>query len=546
MKKNISKLKLIISRSLVYLSAFGLLSHPMIAFSGQKEAEAKEILTEANKSVIDGWSKVLTEVDKNFRSFKITYLKEFEKNIHEIDFQKIPEIFSISAIRNFDEPLFKRQLNFIEGATQGVLNQIKQNKKLAVQLFNLRAKIKMDLVHIKLWPLEKFEDRIADIFLKLESAIDNLKTIKRIKMGFKLRSSKILNRDFFANDSVESHYTILDSGASGQILSSVNLDPDRAEGENVPKSYLVRFKFKQDMANDDSKENEFTEELWVDIDPELKSNEFYEIKTSGGIQTLTVKNEQTGIAYNSSPTDEIDSTIERLFIDSSRVDLFNPETGEKSSQLESPSILRKVSSVNSQNSNFRSKSKISLSDRKLWSPNCYNFIDKDGKYGPWAKAIQNSFKGKEKLISDAANWLIGDLSNEIGDTEKHIKLNKRFKEYSLEQKIDFMIYYAAAVAMTESSCRANQAAKGPNGTAIGLWQLHLGKTQNYAGGVCGKIKEIDGAQNVICGLKMLNFYVKTEKNPEHKLFWEKNYWETMHIDRPAGKRTYNLIKKYEK
>lgn len=574
-----NKYKKIIS----WVMAMSLFWQPVLAHSKDsksiKESSIKDIIV-----TIKEWNQALisikddiTNLNNEIKDRLKDKIKDFKlSELGSLSFNQIPSLFSSGDPYS---DIINKIVN-LEKKAQNIFNDIKTTDKYNEIIKRIdRIKMKSEelkmkaasiapilLNHIR---LEKIDPK--ERFIKLIDFIsDYIKSLKRIRMALQLRNKSILNRDFLPNGPIDYHYSILKEGTSGKILQVEILNP---EEPNPIVSLLVRFEFPKNIEVNEGAESgsqdPIIEDLWVEIEsePGLVSNSLYEIKNSAGrvlninapinelfvkelnSATITVKNGLTGIAYSKSANDELDSTLEGLK-DNNEIELSSQESSAENNSTinqDKTTINRKISSEN--NNKLLDHSLIKLNDRTLWSPNCYNFIDNRGNYGPWAKAIQKSFTEGGNFdgagISKSASWLVGEYSSQIGDLDRGIKINTKFKNYSQQNKIDFFIYYAAAVAMTESTCRPTQAAKGPNGTAIGLWQLHKGRTNNYADNVCGNFNETNGSLNVVCGLKMLNYYVKSNKNSDNKLFWDGNYWETMHMKRPSGKKTYGLIKKYE-
>ncbi len=85
--------------------------------------------------------------------------------------------------------------------------------------------------------------------------------------------------------------------------------------------------------------------------------------------------------------------------------------------------------------------------------------------------------------------------------------------------VDGMVYF-------ESSCETGASGAGPNGTAYGLLQLHLGREQDYAR-ECRKNDSKNSSRSVSCGLAM----VHEQLGENSKLFFEGSYWEVL---RPRG------------
>ena len=85
------------------------------------------------------------------------------------------------------------------------------------------------------------------------------------------------------------------------------------------------------------------------------------------------------------------------------------------------------------------------------------------------------------------------------------------------------------MANFESSCDGSQTARGPNGTARGLFQLHQGHEAGYDGSdnECIKNASFSEENSIKCALSMLDLQFQREG----KLFSNKSYWEVL---RPNG------------
>ncbi|MCO5143185.1 MAG: hypothetical protein M9962_08865 [Oligoflexia bacterium] len=157
---------------------------------------------------------------------------------------------------------------------------------------------------------------------------------------------------------------------------------------------------------------------------------------------------------------------------------------------------------------------------------CNNFIQANGKLGPWGEHIK-------KVLSPKTHPLL--FSNQIQD----IKICPKFAKMSVEQKKEFWIWFLAAMANHESTCRPAVKVKAVNGTAAGLLQLHYGHEHKYG---CKKgIKSTTAKDNLTCGLTMLNNDIGRTKN------WfprKDNYWDVLRWPRPAAKKTLNIVKAY--
>jgi hypothetical protein len=168
-----------------------------------------------------------------------------------------------------------------------------------------------------------------------------------------------------------------------------------------------------------------------------------------------------------------------------------------------------------------------------WSADCEEFIDADGNFGAWGRAILGEINSTTapKLLSKGA----GDIT----------RICPKYQQLNDTQRQNFWVWFAASVAMEESSCNPEISGQGPNATVAGLWQLDASGTEKYCDGVCGSINVYRGSENVVCGLKMLNWYTFTWlKNKSNRIYWNENYWETLHPDAPIQRRTNSLVQEY--
>ncbi len=170
-----------------------------------------------------------------------------------------------------------------------------------------------------------------------------------------------------------------------------------------------------------------------------------------------------------------------------------------------------------------------------WSTDCEDFIDANGNYGPWGLYIYNH------NTSNVDNVLFDGPPTDVPNL-----VCPKYSSFNEDTKRNFWVWFAAAIAMEESSCNPHIHTQGTYGTAAGLWQLDLGKTNIYCGGVCGRksIDVYDGARNVSCGLDMLNWYSSQPVNSSHNVFWKGNYWQTMHLGQPGQKKAAALIRSF--
>lgn len=125
-------------------------------------------------------------------------------------------------------------------------------------------------------------------------------------------------------------------------------------------------------------------------------------------------------------------------------------------------------------------------------------------------------------------------------------INKYCRKYpGMTTKQKGLVWVAMLTMMShfESSCDGTAHAKGPNGTAQGLFQLHKGKEQNYTpvesgAAACLKNASLNAKQSSACTLAMLNEQLEKSGG---KAFYDKSYWDVL---RPHGRsqRAYQIAK----
>lgn len=173
------------------------------------------------------------------------------------------------------------------------------------------------------------------------------------------------------------------------------------------------------------------------------------------------------------------------------------------------------------------KSQHPLNPGKLGvSSNCTRFIDSNGNFGSWGSYVMNRLSKSEhpNLFAPAAD--VGSVC-------------PKFAKMSDQQKKNFLTWFVASMAAFESSCNEKVKAKGVNGTAAGLLQLHLGKEHNY--GCKRGMNSLNAQANLECGLLMLDNDVARTR----KLFPGKNnYWQVLRPQTSPGKKTLRVTRAY--
>jgi hypothetical protein len=109
-----------------------------------------------------------------------------------------------------------------------------------------------------------------------------------------------------------------------------------------------------------------------------------------------------------------------------------------------------------------------------------------------------------------------------------------FSNLEVEEKKIILLRILDAMVFFESSCEVNAAAKGPNGEAFGILQLHLGREHDYARN-CKKNDSKTADRSLICGMAVLHDQVQNE----NLFFSSASYWDVL---RPRGpsRRAYTV------
>lgn len=121
------------------------------------------------------------------------------------------------------------------------------------------------------------------------------------------------------------------------------------------------------------------------------------------------------------------------------------------------------------------------------------------------------------LFEDNLNQ--GAASDLIKYCPNYVNLSDDEKKIILLRIFDGMTFF-------ESSCNTSARAKGPNGTAFGILQLHLGREQDYAR-YCNKYDAKNPKKSLACSLDMLHNQVLNNK----RIFSSASYWDVL---RPRG------------
>jgi len=176
---------------------------------------------------------------------------------------------------------------------------------------------------------------------------------------------------------------------------------------------------------------------------------------------------------------------------------------------------------------YFAKSHQGLNPGKLGvSSNCNRFIQSNGTFGPWGAYLMGRLNRGEH----------GNLFAAAGDTGR---VCPKFSRMGDDEKRNFLTWLVASMAAFESGCNEKVKARGVNGTAAGLLQLHMGKEYEY--GCRRGMNSLDARANLDCGLTMLdNDVARTGK-----LFPSTgNYWQVLRPQSAPGRRTLRVTKAY--
>jgi hypothetical protein len=157
---------------------------------------------------------------------------------------------------------------------------------------------------------------------------------------------------------------------------------------------------------------------------------------------------------------------------------------------------------------------------------CSSLIDKSGGLGSLGRFARDELMTN---MSDYAELMSGDALKRHCTNYTRLSIGNRALVWAL---------ILTTMAHFESSCDSEVEAKGPNGTAKGLWQLHEGEEQRYDGknrDQCLKNASGDPVKSVRCTLGMLAHQMS---NSGGNLFSTESYWDVLRPDgqsKKAGK-----------
>lgn len=416
-----------------------------------------------------------------------------------------------------------------------MMDELKKSK-------NNHGALKNKLVKIGLEKTESLAHKLEEAMSAQVAKADELHEIFELVLRKKWSSiydqNKVIDRFFIANSPLENSIFMLKAGTQG-IIREIKEVPlfDEVTGTSTSKTYYLKVDFElyssQAMAN----KMNFLDGLWIEYDPQ-QNHELNLIRFKNGVnlpEEIRVGDEMIAqvdgvTAFTEDPTKETETVNSQTLVPSAKIVKIQKISNDPSSLS---SVKREVAQ---KQKILQSRAGHLMTVANGFAASCQEYIRKNNQFGSIGQSVMKNITPRTAPVLYA---------DHIGDLKINPKrICPKYSQFSQNQKVDFLVYYAAAIGMAESSCNSRIKARGPNGTLIGQWQLHLGKTHQYANGACGKINPHQGDQNVVCGLKMLNFYTGMAKNTLKELFYKGNYWETMHYPRPGAKKALRLIHKF--
>lgn len=151
---------------------------------------------------------------------------------------------------------------------------------------------------------------------------------------------------------------------------------------------------------------------------------------------------------------------------------------------------------------------------------CESFMNADMFYGKNGASIFRSFIKNNRELP---------LLTDGGSITKYCP---KYSTMDLEKKALVWVAVLTMIAHFESSCDISSKNRGgPNGTAYGYYQLHLGKEHFYDGDskFCSKNASKSPEQSHLCMLGMLELQLEKQGG---EIFSSRSYWEVL---RPKGR-----------
>lgn len=117
---------------------------------------------------------------------------------------------------------------------------------------------------------------------------------------------------------------------------------------------------------------------------------------------------------------------------------------------------------------------------------CQKFINKDGEIGPWGRTMLTAFENHKDVFE----------KHTPDDVKKYCPT---FPTMNGDRRKLFWLWFFASVAQPESSCRSHETSQGPNGTAIGLFQMDP-PACSRAGVPLSATELLEPANNIRCAV----------------------------------------------
>lgn len=159
-----------------------------------------------------------------------------------------------------------------------------------------------------------------------------------------------------------------------------------------------------------------------------------------------------------------------------------------------------------------------VSSEEGWKNACTEFVQ-DGEIGQYGEMIR-----REVMKSNQY------MNIKKGDADL-ARLCPNYQMMDDSSKANVFLLILTSMAFEESSCNNDKSARGPNGTAKGFFQLHLGKEASY-GPECNNFDSRTGSGSVKCTLSIIN-----KQMGDGDLFrQDSNYWDVLRPQRWSKKK----------
>lgn len=162
-----------------------------------------------------------------------------------------------------------------------------------------------------------------------------------------------------------------------------------------------------------------------------------------------------------------------------------------------------------------------------FGPECTNFIDEGGNLGAWGRHI------KSKLQTSRFQDLIDPAK--VADIGRYCPA---FKDFDLDTKQNFFVYFMASMAAGESSCNRNIVGRGPNGAAVGIFQLLSGRQTD---GRCRDANMRDPYASIDCAMNIMDDQLKFRSYFSERM--GSNQWQVLTTGR--GGHSYKVTNRLD-